>query len=120
MGSIGKDEADFQGATMIPIDRIKMLESHGAKLGDFDGVGRTVSHADPVILLDQGVFIYGHVTYITERHGTMIVLATYRRTRGTIIKRWKKRSYLKPWERVTPPRRFFSRGRIVEFSPPEL
>lgn len=88
--------------------------------GDFDGVGYPVLNCPPVVVLSRGRFLYGTVTYVTERQNMLVVLTSWRRTWGTVIKRHKQVSYLKNWERVSPPRKMLAvEGKIVNIAPPE-
>ena len=77
--------------------------------GDFDGVGYPVLDSKEEVVLSHGTFLYGTVTYVTER-GMMVVLATHRRGRGTIVRKHKRVSYLKAWEEISPPRKMLAGG----------
>lgn len=91
----------------------------GLEKGDFDGFGYPILNCPPVVVLSQGKFIYGSITYILPS-GMMVVLASWRRIKGTIIKAHKPIKYLKEWERVSPPRKFLAaRGRVIDIAPPE-
>ena len=87
--------------------------------GEYDGFGYPVLNCPPVVVLNRGRFLYGVITYMLPS-GMMVVLASWRRVFGTIIKAHKPTKYLKEWERVNPPRKFLAaRGKIINIAPPE-
>ena len=66
----------------------------------------------------EGQYLYGHVTYVTER-GTMVVLAEWRRTWYEVLRRHKPSRVLDKWRRVEPPRKMLAvGGRFVRARPP--